>query len=486
MTVPAININELDGSLGVLPASSGRLFALVGTSTAGTLNTPATYARVKDIVAAFGYGPLVEAAAEYIAKYAKPVLLVRSGNSATTPAGIVSAVTSVQAVSGAVVTITASPTPNDDYEFALKIITGGTRGVAGITYQLSYDGGRTYGPTTALGTATSITIPNAGGVIWAIATGTLTAADLFTARSTAPCWTVGELGTALDALALSAVDWELVHVVGPLDATSAAAIDVRMSSMFASGKYHAWIGNTRVPTIGESEATYATAMAVISAAFTSVYGSLYAGACKLTSSVTGRRYKRPVAFLTAAREASVSEEINIANPNLQAFTGVGIKDANGNPDEHDETLNPGLDDLGFACLRTWDGVGVYVNRPRIICPAGSDFQLMPHRRVINLGHAALRAYFKRRLNQPILVDPNTGFILESEAREMELGALAALGSVLRAKPKSSAVFFSLSRTDNVLSTKTINGSCRIVPLAYPEGFTFDVGYYNPALQAAAA
>lgn len=483
MSVPAININELDGSLGVLPASSGRLYAVLGAASAGPLNTPATFARVKDLVATFVSGPAVEAAAEYIGKYSKPVLFTRTGNTA---GATVSAVTSVQLVGGSVVTISASPTPNDDYEFALKIIVGGTRGTAGITYQLSLDGGRTYGPTTALGTALTITIPGAGGVIWAIAAGTLAAADLFTARSVAPCWNNTELGAGLDALVLSAVDWELLHVVGPLDATSAGLIDVRMSAMFASGKYHSWIGNARVPTIGESEATYAIAMAVISAAFTSVYGSFYAGACKLSSNVSGRKYKRPVSFLTAAREASVSEEIDIANPNLTALIGASIKDANGNPDEHDEAINPGLDDLGFGTLRTWDGTGVYVNRPRLICPAGSDFQLMPHRRVINLGHAALRAYFKRRLNQPVLVDMVTGFIIETERREMELGALAAMNAVLRSKPKASGCLFSLSKTDNVLSTKTINGSGRIIPLAYPEGFNIDVGFYNPALQVQAA
>jgi hypothetical protein len=482
MTQPAVNITELDGSLGVLPASSGRLFAIVGAASAGPINSPATFARVKDIVANFVSGPAVEAAAEYIAKYAKPVLFVRSGNSATTPAAQVSAVTSVQAASGSVVTISSTPTPNDDYEFALKIITGGTRGTAGITYQLSYDGGRNYGPTTALGTATTITIPNAGGVIWAIATGTLTAGDLFTARSTAPCWTTAELGTALDALVASAVNWELVHVVGPLDATSAAIIDTKMSSMFASGKYHSWIGNARVPTIAETEATYATAMAVISAAYTTIYGEFCAGATKLTSSVSGRRYKRPWSFGVAAREASVSEEINIADVNLPPLTGMSIRDANGNADEHDESLNPGLDDLGFCVARTWDGTGVYVNRPRLMCPAGSDFQLMPHRRVINLGHGALRAYFLRRLNKPILVSKVTGFILESEALEIETGALAAMTAVLMAKPKASAVLFSLNRTDNVLSTKTINGQGRIIPLAYPEFFNLDVGFYNPALQ----
>ena len=53
MTQPSVTMNELDGALGVLPASEGALLALVGTSTAGPVNTPVAYARVRDVVASF-------------------------------------------------------------------------------------------------------------------------------------------------------------------------------------------------------------------------------------------------------------------------------------------------------------------------------------------------------------------------------------------------------------------------------------------------
>ena len=36
MTQPALTITELDGALGVLPPSSGALFAVVGVSSGGT------------------------------------------------------------------------------------------------------------------------------------------------------------------------------------------------------------------------------------------------------------------------------------------------------------------------------------------------------------------------------------------------------------------------------------------------------------------
>jgi hypothetical protein len=233
-------------------------------------------------------------------------------------------------------------------------------------------------------------------------------------------------------------------------------------------------------------------MSTIFSAKATVFGELCSGACKHTSSVSGRKHKRPISFAVAATEAAASEEINIADINRGSLVGVSIRDADGNADEHDESINPGLDDARFTVLRTVEGVpGVYVNRPRLFSADGSDFFIMPHRRVINLARDAYRLYFLRRLNKPVLVATATGFILEEEALEIESGADALMRAVLMAKPKASGGGFSggrftqLSRTDNLLSTRTLNGQGRIVPLAYPEFISFDLGFFNPALQIVA-
>ncbi len=479
MSQPAVSITEQDGALGILPPSSGRLFALCGVSSAGTVNAPATYARVKDVVNDFGSGPLVEAAALYIQLYGKPVILTRTGN---TVAASVTAVTAV-ATGTSVVTVASSPTPNDDYEFMLLIVAGGTVGTAGVTYQLSYDGGRTFGAVTALGTANSITIPGAGGVTLSLGAGTFVAGDYYTARATAALWNSTEITAALTALGNSIASWELVQIVGALTSSTFDAVDLAIAGMQAAGKPHAWIGSARVPTIAESESAYKTSIDGVFASKSTLFGMVCAGAAKITSAVSGRKYKRPTAFTIAAREANVSEEVNTADPNLGPLVGVSIRDSNGNADEHDESISPGLDDSRYAVLRTWDGLqGVYVNRPRMLSPAGSDFQLLPHRRVLSLAEIALRAYFIRRLNKPIIVSKATGFILESEALEIENGARTAMADLLLAKPKASAVQFALSRTDNLLSTKTLNGDGRVVPLGYPEFINLTIGFYNPALQ----
>jgi hypothetical protein len=194
-----------------------------------------------------------------------------------------------------------------------------------------------------------------------------------------------------------------------------------------------------------------------------------------------------VSFAIASLEASAQQHINIADINRGSIRGCSIRDVNGNPDEHDEAINPGLDDARFTTLRTWEGIaGVYVTRPRIFSAAGSDFDIMPKRRVMNLARRATREYLQRRLNQPIRVDRATGFILEEDALEIEAGGRAALASVLASSPKASGWSLVLSRTDNLLSTKTLTVTTRVVPLAYVEFIEESIGFTNPALQVQVA
>lgn len=481
MTLPGVDFTETDGGLGVLPPSAGRLVAFIGSATSGTKNQPATFARVKDLVATFTAGPVVEAAAHAISVTGKPVCVVRSDDSA----GSVGSLTSVK-TGTSTVTVHASPTPNDDYELVLKIIAGGTQGVAGITYQLSYDNGRTWSATTALGSATSVTFPGAGGVTFDIGAGTLVAGDTFSARSVAPAGDSTALTASLAALLVSAINWECVCVVSPLDSASVDALETAFAGLRASKRGY-WLGGAPMPTDSQSEATYLSAEVTALGAKSTKTGGICAGSAKTTSGVTGRSYRRSPLFTVAARQAGIAPHVDAADPNLGALPGITLTDANGNPEDHDEALFPGLDDARFITLRSIDGIpGTFITQPRLFAPSGSDFQIIPHRRVANVAYEALYQYFVMRCNHPILVDKTTGFIAQQEATEIERGARNAMAAALLADPMASSVQFSLSRTDNVLSTRRLTGVARVVPLAYPTAFSIDFGYVNPAMQLAAA
>lgn len=388
----------------------------------------------------------------------------------------------------AAITIDETTAPNDDYDIFIEFEDGGTRGVTGITYRESRDGGRNMTPLKALGTATSITVADSGGVKIDIGAGTILAGQTVAFPTVAPRWNNTELGTALDAVKATALKKGLIHVVGPIDGSAFDLIETKLDD-----KKYAWVGNTRTPVGDETEANY---LASLAAAFGSSKatknGMLCAGGCWHISQVDGNQYFRPAAFALGALQGAVSEEVNIAQTDVGLLPGCTVRDENGNaiPRVHDETANPGLDDARFAVLRTWDSAeggpeGVYPNRPRLFSPEGSDFYLVPHRLVMNLAHATVQGYFTRRLSKEIVVSRKTGYILESEALEIESGATNALRSVLLEKPKASDAYVVLSRTDNLLAKAPMTGRYRVIPLAYPEAVELSGGFENPALNVKA-
>src|SRR6185436_12786441 len=131
-----------------------------------------------------------------------------------------------------------------------------------------------------------------------------------------------------------------------------------------------------------------------------------------------------------------------------------------------------LDDSRFTTLRTFDGrPGVYINNGRMFCPEGSDFTFVQFRRVMNIACENLVAYLTLRLSSPVKLNPKTGFIREDAAKELENGATQAMGNALMPKQRATSVAYKVSRTDNILSTFTITGEARIVPLGYVKFFS---------------
>lgn len=482
MTLPGVRITEIDGSLGVIQGSNGRMPALIAPASGGDDNTPGTFARVKDLVSEHDKGPAVEWGAYFIETYQRPLIVVKS---AASVASAVSAVDDGVSAGTSAVTVDTGPTPADDYELALEVLTGGTVGTAGITYRMSLDGGRTWSSTYALGTATKATFPDGAGVAFAFGTGTLVTGDLFTATATAAAWNATDLGAALNALKATQIDFGLVVLQGgAVDANSFdTAEGVRA---FANGR-HAWVGNSTLPTSGQSESAYATSLTALSTGKSSKGGSVYAGACRATSAISQRRFVRPASWGAAARQAFVSEQINIADPKLGALPGISIRDANGNPEQHDESINPGLDDLRFATLTSFPRrQGAYVTLPRVFAPTGSDFDIMPNRLIMDLAYDALYDYLLDRLHSPIQVSRKTGYILPAVAKDIELGADSVLRTVLLTTPKASDAFFRMSRTDNLLSLPKFTCFARILPLSYPRWIDLDMSFTNPATQLVAA
>jgi hypothetical protein len=269
-----------------------------------------------------------------------------------------------------------------------------------------------------------------------------------------------------------------------VDSTIAGVADVFIAGQSAAGKYRWWIGSTRMPSLAESEATYqASLVAAFSSHASSMgVGVVCAGSAEVTSGVTGTPDRRPCALVVAPKAVSVSEEVNIAQIDMPGgpLIGTTLSDSFGNVKHHDEFLNPGLDAARFLSLRTWAGQGgVYINQTTTRAAAGSDFSIIPFIRVYALFNAVLYNYFLHRLHRGIRVRASTGFILESDAKELEAGAQVALSSILTGKASSWGV--TISRTDTLLVMGTpLTGSANLVTLGYPNQIIITTGLSNPA------
>lgn len=488
MTVPNVKYTVLNGRLGVRAPRSVELHAYVGPCSSGSFETPTRHARSDSVVTAYGGGPTVELAIRAIEKAGAEVLMVRTNQSvaATFDAIVVTGVTGTS-----VVTKHASANCDDDYEAAVKVIAGGTIGVAGITLQYSLDAGRTWSQTVALGTASTYTIPNSGGVQFSMAAGTLIAGDTWSIVTHSPKWNTSELSTALGKLRTTLIEWQAVWIAGAMSATEAATVQTFLSGLEAiTGRCRKAYVQLRMSNVGESEATYLTSVSTDYAGFADKKLTAAAAACRVQSSRTGRPYvfRRSPLFAISGLPQALALGIDMAqivDATPGGLPGVALYDSAGNNVEHDEMLNPGLDDARFLTLRTWpDRTGVYVNNPRTLEALGGDFFLDQHTRILcvycNTARRVLTEELSRELDLNLKDSgPNkAGAPTERECQRIDSRVRKALQADLAGQV--SGVEFSMHRDDPVHTTQTLNADGGIIYKGYPKLINFTVAAINPA------
>lgn len=159
-----VTVQEARGFVAV-PADIDALAVVMGFSSLGSGLSP-FFLSGSTAVIGVGFGDAVDDLTQII-EQSQP-----SGTSKKVPAAIYSTPGSVPGSYGTIDTsgvlgtsvITVDPTsqPFGTYHARIKIISPGTVGTTGITYQSSLDDGRNFSNTTALGSAGEILIPNSG------------------------------------------------------------------------------------------------------------------------------------------------------------------------------------------------------------------------------------------------------------------------------------------------------------------------------------
>lgn len=482
--IPAIAITKSDGNTGVVRPSATGVDVLIGPSSTGTQDTPTLTYKTNTAVSTFGYGPLTEFAAYQLSVGGKPRILIKSAASTAATNGTVThsgAGTSV---------VTATGTPYDDFDVVFKFTTGGTIGVAGIVYQVSLDGGVTYGGSTSLGVAVTASVANTGVAI-ALAAGTILANQTESFSTVGPRATNADLVTALEALRLSNLSYEGIQIVTPADATMLATLDAWLTAREAEGKFRDFGLNTRARTIGtETEAQFKTAMDTAFGASSSIRGIVCGDFAATVSPIRGINMKRPTLCSVGARKSAVDMSRDLAAVADGPLSGVTLADAQGNPKWHDETIYPGLDDSRFTTLRSIDQKqGAYITNPLVFSASGSDYVYLQHVRCMNRACELAFQLLTEALSDGVLKQTNSDgsvTIKEEIAQRIESGINSRLRSELVTPQRVTDAQIVISRTDDLSSNAgaTITGELQLSPLAYLKKFNINAKFVKTITAAA--
>jgi len=458
-----------DGALGILPPPTDGVSAKIGVATAGPVNQIVAVTNLKQVREVFQGGPLAEALATHLALSGAPVYAVRTNASV---AGTAGSVTKTGSGTG---TMTVAGAPLDAYSVQIKITRDGTNLAAGTAaFQYTLDGGDNWSPEIALPVSGTYILPGTGlNLTFANgASGTsFVKGDLYSFTCTAPAYTLSDLNASLDVLLGDPREWGWVHVVGAATPTVAAGVATRMQAAETAYRF----AFALLEAADDTDANLLSAWASFADKRVAVAG----GYCELASPLTGQVQKRSVAWPASGRLAAIPVHEHLGRVLSGPVQGVVSL-------YRDEFKTPGLDEQFFITMRTIIGRnGFYFTRGRIKAPAGSDFQFIENRRVMDRACRIARNAALRYLNDSVRVD-SAGNIYEPDARAIEAFVEGQLLAGLVSPGHASEVQVSLKRDSNVLSTRSTTLTVRVRPLGYLEYLEVDIGFSNPALEVATA
>lgn len=459
MPNPNVFQTIVDGALGSAVSNTDGASALVGVSSSGTANTVYVFTRPSDVSATLGSGPLVEAACYRLEASGGPVYCCP----VTSSVGSNSAVTAA----GGGLAVTLSGTPLDAYQGKLKYISGGAVGTA--TFQYSLDNGDNWSDT--LSTAATYALPGTGLTL-TFPAGTYSTAHTHSWTSTAPYYTLSNLNSAINALLASPYAWEFCHVVGAGtaatdSATIAAGLQVLADSAASNYRYIWFLQEAADDTDTNLLSSFAS--------FLGKNVAIGAGYCELRSSVSGRIYKRSIAWPAHAMAARVVQERNgiatelgrVRNGSLPGVVSL----------YRDEAATPALNAGRFITATTYVGnPGFFITESKTMAAPGSDYALLPRLRVVNKAATICRQYLLTNVNETVETNSD-GTITEAAAQKIEEELNNQLSTqMVQTSRNVQRCTVAVDRSVNVLSTSTLNVETRTKPYAYAKTINNTIGF----------
>lgn len=485
-----ITLNDTAGASVTVPLSSVQL--IIGTSSSGTAQQVVSTRSQSTISTTFGSGQLVEYGSLCVNAGGTAILI----KTPPTNKGVATAVT-FTGTGTSVITVTLDATNGsfDDYLVKFLVITGGTRGVVGITFQISLDAGRTFSTTIALGTATTYTIAGTG-ITLNFAAGTLVAADFAQFSTTAPVWGDSDVQTALTGTFFGSIFASQgvgsTVILGKAAGADATAFEGYLDTLFSNFTYmraHIAARDAAIPTAwggaGETESTWISSISTDYSAVSARRIIASAGHYNITSGAPSPiagvpRYRRSLQWAQALRELQIPPQRHsgrVRDGTLQSIVVSPTTDPLDGFIYHDERLNPGLDAARFcsAWTRIGQPQGFFVKNPNLMAPAGSFFTILPLGNVMDIACSIVTQIGSQFINDDVRTNLN-GTLYVNDALAIQNAIQNALYQNMTAVGMISASQVVVDQTTNIQTTRQVNITVTITSRGYVLGENVTIGF----------
>jgi len=409
----------------------------------------------------------------------RPILALKV---AASVAGSYGAITSH--ITGTSVVTAGATFPLEHYAVQVTIVNAGTVGTAGITYTYSLDGGTTVSAVQALGTATTLAIPNSG-VSFNLGAGTLLAGDNWSVFTERPLLNNADITSATTVLNNTRLPWEGVLFDSVYASGTVGLVDTWLAGREHNGQFNFALLNTRyllepTPT-QETAATYAAAMISLTQNDSSERVCVGADGGHVASQITGLFVKRPTSLALAGQAMSLTPNIGIDPAYVGNGPVAGYQiDSGSSPNDWDEGVYQSLDAQRLVTLRSFapgGPQGVYITNANVIIPNGSQILWLQLLRVVNkactVAWQTLNTQLSKGVRTVLNQTMNTLNIDERDAQSIE----GIVNPVLRKtlKGQVTGALFLLNRDDDLtVEGAPVNAQVQIQGLFYIKGFNVAV------------
>jgi hypothetical protein len=268
--------------------------------------------------------------------------------------------------------ITAAGTVKAAADVQLLIMSAGTRNVG--TYQMSLDGGDSWGGVRTIPVDGLIDVGTTGAVI-TFPAGDAIAGNTYTFQLLAPVPTVSGVLDALE-IPLGLYDVEFVHVVGPSDSSDWAALGVQADTLWNLHRPTFFLAETRLPFANETIDEWTAALVLERQGFAHRFVSVCAAFGEI-SDVTGRRLTRNAAGLAAGRLLAIPVMRALGRVRDGGIAPLSL------PSLYTEAHQATLETAGYITARRYAGLsGTYWGDERTMADVVSDYQFLTVLRVV--------------------------------------------------------------------------------------------------------